>query len=361
MKKESLQITTVKTLLAVLLFAGIGTIIIGGGYIIGECNKNKINNQVTKPVNQENEDYYDLLKKECPLSSCYLSSLRYMKENDYKKREKLRQCPEGFESKRLECRDSLSWCRPMITRNDVLPNTNKTKYQIGEKIGLTIENKLNRDIKLFIVSLEKYDNKNWKRKISNILCNNPDNSCRQEIISPNSIGKYCWSQKNFGWSDLDGIYRFRVVMDREDVYMPTSVFSNKFAVGDQNDISDLFPDSEIPTKTSNVFDVRIKNLSVETTDSSAKLKWETEGSENSPFSFPCFHIEWNELPRYNIRDGLQVEASVNSYTVENLKPNQEYNFLVAACKSWDGRERGSVHWHSSGKMEKSATTNEVLN
>ena len=154
MKKESLQITTVKTLLAVLLFAGIGTIIIGGGYIIGECNKNKINNQVTKPVNQENEDYYDLLKKECPLSSCYLSSLRYMKENDYKKREKLRQCPEGFESKRLECRDSLSWCRPMITRNDVLPNTNKTKYQIGEKIGLTIENKLNRDIKLFIVSLK---------------------------------------------------------------------------------------------------------------------------------------------------------------------------------------------------------------
>ena len=36
MKKESLSVITVKILLAVLLFAGIGTIIIGGGYIVGK-------------------------------------------------------------------------------------------------------------------------------------------------------------------------------------------------------------------------------------------------------------------------------------------------------------------------------------
>ena len=50
MKKESLQTTTVKTLLAVLLFAGVGIIIIGGGYIIGEYSKNKANN---KPAEKE--------------------------------------------------------------------------------------------------------------------------------------------------------------------------------------------------------------------------------------------------------------------------------------------------------------------
>ncbi len=39
MKKEPLSIMTVKTLLAVVIFAGVGTIIIGGGYIIGEYSK----------------------------------------------------------------------------------------------------------------------------------------------------------------------------------------------------------------------------------------------------------------------------------------------------------------------------------
>ena len=51
MKKESLQTTTVKTLLAILLFAGVGTIIFGGGYIIGEYSKNRINNQTIEQVN----------------------------------------------------------------------------------------------------------------------------------------------------------------------------------------------------------------------------------------------------------------------------------------------------------------------
>ena len=43
MKKESLQTTTVRTLLAVLLFAGMGIIIVGGGCIIWEYQKDKPN------------------------------------------------------------------------------------------------------------------------------------------------------------------------------------------------------------------------------------------------------------------------------------------------------------------------------
>ena len=56
MKKESLSLITVKTLLAVIIFAGIGTIIIGGGYIIGEYSKNGTANKITKPVDQETEN-----------------------------------------------------------------------------------------------------------------------------------------------------------------------------------------------------------------------------------------------------------------------------------------------------------------
>ena len=66
MKKESLSVMTVKTLLAVVIFAGVGTIIIGGGYIIGEYSKNKQNNKITKPINQEieNNTYYQENKSE---------------------------------------------------------------------------------------------------------------------------------------------------------------------------------------------------------------------------------------------------------------------------------------------------------
>ena len=57
MKKESLSIMTVKTLLAVIIFAGMGTIIIGGAYIIGEYSKNSNNqsinnNKIWNPTNE---------------------------------------------------------------------------------------------------------------------------------------------------------------------------------------------------------------------------------------------------------------------------------------------------------------------
>jgi hypothetical protein len=43
MKQESLSIITVKTLLAVVIFTGIGTIIIGGVYLIGKQKNDKLN------------------------------------------------------------------------------------------------------------------------------------------------------------------------------------------------------------------------------------------------------------------------------------------------------------------------------
>ena len=57
MKKESLSVMTVKILLAVLLFAGVGTIIVGGGYLIGEYYKTQNNNKIIKPITSEIIDF----------------------------------------------------------------------------------------------------------------------------------------------------------------------------------------------------------------------------------------------------------------------------------------------------------------
>ena len=113
MKKESLSVMTVKTLLAVLLFAGIGTIIIGGGYIVWEYSKNIENSQIMKPVNQETENYYNALEKKCDGDNCCVSSLEYMKENNYKEADDSGRCSEGFDRDMMACITSYHWCVPI--------------------------------------------------------------------------------------------------------------------------------------------------------------------------------------------------------------------------------------------------------
>jgi len=112
MKKENLSVMTVKILLAVLLFAGIGTIIFGGGYIIWEYSKNTENKITTKPVNQEAENYYDLLEKKCK-TDCCLSSLKIIRENNYKEADKNGECAEGFYMSTMKCITSCQWCVPI--------------------------------------------------------------------------------------------------------------------------------------------------------------------------------------------------------------------------------------------------------
>ena len=55
-KKEPLSLMIVKTLLGILLFTGMGTIIIGGVYIIGEYYKNGIDNKTIKIVESNQEE-----------------------------------------------------------------------------------------------------------------------------------------------------------------------------------------------------------------------------------------------------------------------------------------------------------------
>jgi len=119
MKKESLSIMTVKTLLAVLLFAGMGTIIIGGGYIIWEYSKNKASNQIVKPVDQET--YYQELAKDCEKFKkskfitdydCCLQSVEIMRKGNFKLAPESI-CSDGFQINSLWCGGAYSWCEPI--------------------------------------------------------------------------------------------------------------------------------------------------------------------------------------------------------------------------------------------------------
>jgi len=76
MKKESLLIRTVKTLLAVIIFTGVGTIIIGGAWLIGK--QYKTNDKIVKSVNQETEA---VSKKD--ISECEKISVKFRKEECY--------------------------------------------------------------------------------------------------------------------------------------------------------------------------------------------------------------------------------------------------------------------------------------
>ncbi|NOQ68389.1 hypothetical protein GQ568_03030, partial [Patescibacteria group bacterium] len=117
MKKESLTIITVKILLAVVIFTGIGTIIIGGGYLIGEYSKNK--NKIVKLVNQET--YYQKLVKDCEkfkkskLSTdydCCLQSVEAMKNGNFRLASK-NECQKGFQANSFWCGGSYNWCEPI--------------------------------------------------------------------------------------------------------------------------------------------------------------------------------------------------------------------------------------------------------
>ena len=77
MKKESLSIIIVKTLLAVIILVGMGTIIIGGVYIIGEYYKisnNQTNNQSWNSIYKCSEEHPEFCDRSCEIDrDCYPS------------------------------------------------------------------------------------------------------------------------------------------------------------------------------------------------------------------------------------------------------------------------------------------------
>jgi len=112
-QKEPLSIMIAKTALAIAVITGIGTIIFGGGMVIMKYYNSEVNNRVVKTVDRETENYYDVLEKKCAGDSCCLSSLKIMKENNYKEADEDGNCPERFYKDLRHCKNLLQWCVPI--------------------------------------------------------------------------------------------------------------------------------------------------------------------------------------------------------------------------------------------------------
>jgi hypothetical protein len=91
MKKESLSVIIIKTLLAVVIFTGIGTIIIGGGYLIGDCYKGGVDNKIEKEeikdektIQDETADWETYRNEEYGFEFQYPKGWGEIWENKYK-------------------------------------------------------------------------------------------------------------------------------------------------------------------------------------------------------------------------------------------------------------------------------------
>ena len=194
MKKESLLIMTVKILLAVVIFTGIGVIIFGGGCIIWEYSKNETSNKIAKPVGQEAENYYDVLEKKCAGDSCCLSSLKAMKANDYKEVDKNGKCPDGFELGGLRCESSLSWCGEIPEKTE--QKQSKSKWEVMEERNL--KNICDGDDCCLSSLKVLQKNNNYIKVYKNHKC--PEGFSRNAMICENSLEwcepEYCLDNQN---------------------------------------------------------------------------------------------------------------------------------------------------------------------
>jgi len=166
MKKETLSVMTAKTLLAVLLFAGIGTIIFGGGYIIGEYSKNKVSDQIVRPANQEAEDYYDVLKKKCDGDNCCLQSVEMMRWGNFKLVPKSG-CQKGFQVNSFWCGGSYSWCEKI--RKNSWKNCNQDSDCVEAQAGCCSCNNGGEQIGINKKYLKVWENA-WNEKCRDIDC-----------------------------------------------------------------------------------------------------------------------------------------------------------------------------------------------
>ena len=171
-KKESLSLMTVKTLLVVLIVAAIGMIVVGR-YIFKDYYEMPENNRIVEPADQKIENYYNLLEKKCAGDSCCLSSLKFMKENNYKEADENYKCPNGFKASGLKCESSLGWCDPIEEKEinneialceEIIYEDSKNRCYIDYAMSRNDKN-LCEKITDNVLKEECYNNLNKKNKI----------------------------------------------------------------------------------------------------------------------------------------------------------------------------------------------------
>ena len=172
-KKEPLSIIVVKTLLAVIIFTGLGTIIIGGAYLIGKQKDNAPINNIFSPEECAKAGEFSSnaslgpsapIPRECceGLVEIYGGS-RYEPNNEYADENG---CINwvGSGSFCSDCGNSIceSWenrcnCSKDCAEKEVTITTDKTEYEQGEMVEITVKNNLDKGVE-FSYGVEKITN-----------------------------------------------------------------------------------------------------------------------------------------------------------------------------------------------------------
>ena len=191
MKKEPLSIITVKTLLAVIIFTGVGTIIVGGGWLIGNYEK------ISKPIKSTQQQ---------------------------------------------------------LIEGKVTVTTDKTEYEQGETVEITVRNNKNKSVYYLVsscygikgVSLEKHKTLRWQKQE---FMNYPKPQCLLNIldcieINPNEnvtitkvMLEYYDHDKRINIPLSSGKYRVKIEMGQDcekekDIRLKDffSIYSNEFTI-----------------------------------------------------------------------------------------------------------------------------------
>ncbi|MCK4591866.1 hypothetical protein KAT63_00330 [Candidatus Parcubacteria bacterium] len=255
MKKEPLSIMIVKTLLAVVIFAGIGTIIISGGYLIGDYYKNGGNNKIVKQI-PEKEFCTDNILEDCDGKKVNITgTLEYIPkgpipiltnlENREAKytwaggvfliwpkskipnmiegatvniigkvskggqpcgsSEQPEQCLAPFHATQVEV-ESIEIIKQV---KEVTITTDKTEYERGEAVKITVKNGSNNPIKHLQgmgCSLQGFSNKNKE------WINASSKSCRwdgEDKLKPNSEYNFNWTASRLGLEKYRIAFRYQ--------------------------------------------------------------------------------------------------------------------------------------------------------
>ncbi|MCK5504380.1 MAG: hypothetical protein KAJ10_04425, partial [Thermodesulfovibrionia bacterium] len=125
-------------------------------------------------------------------------------------------------------------------QKEVSLTTDKTEYQTGEEVKLTVRNNLDEEIEFYNIMTEKFNSNEWEEIRFDIECLGLCEKFQTVINSKNNRSFY-WDQKDsIGLQTETGKFRFRIKIYNDGILTvppPSIYYSNKFTI--KNDSADV--------------------------------------------------------------------------------------------------------------------------